>query len=130
MRCNLIAGMPCLRRGAQICLNARKRLALQTLRRRDRRCRRSRLKQRMVKHILTEAVALHAFSPAAEHIKRLPEPLIRERLDQIIHRAQSHGIVNRFCVIRRCDHDDIRVHAFRTKLQQQLGAAHLRHVNV
>ena len=77
----------------------------------------------MVKHILTEAVALHAFSPAAEHIKRLPEPLIRERLDQIIHRAQSHGIVNRFCVIRRCDHDDIRVHTFRTKLQQQLSAS-------
>ena len=50
MRCDLITGMPCLRRGAQICLNARKRLALQTLRRRDRRCRRSRLKQRMVKH--------------------------------------------------------------------------------
>ena len=84
----------------------------------------------MIERLLTEAVALHALSPAAEHVQRLPEPLICEWFDQIIHCTQSRGIVDRFCVIRRSDHDDIRVHTFCAKLQQQLGAAHLRHVNI
>ena len=45
MRCDLITGMPCLRRGPQICLNARKRLTLQTFWRRDRLCRHRSLKR-------------------------------------------------------------------------------------
>ena len=130
MRGDFIARVSLVRRGAQIGLNPRKSLALQTLRGSSRRRRRRLPEQRVIERILTEAVALHAFPAAAEHLERLLKPLIGKGLDQIIHGAQPHRVIDCFGIVCRRYHDHIRVHALRAELHQQLGAAHLRHVNV
>ena len=130
VRGDFIARVPLVRRGAQIGLDPRKSLALQTLRGSSRRRRRRLPEQRVIERILTEAVALHAFPAAAEHLERLLKPLIGKGLDQIIHGAQPHRVIDCFGIVCRRYHDHICVHALCAELHQQLGAAHLRHVNV
>ena len=136
MLCDLLAGMRLVARRAQIGLDPRKRLALQAFGRRNRRgCRRLMPWGRAREHEpvqipLADRPASNALAPAAKSVQGKPEPFIGKRLDQVVDCAQPQHGLGGLGVVCRSDHDHIGVDPLRPERLQQLGPAHLWHVDV